>query len=68
MVEASTVPDLVIRQATVIDGTGAPARVADVAVCGDRIVQVADRIEARAAVEIDAKGQVLAPGFIDVPA
>ncbi len=68
MTEASTVPDLVIRQATVIDGTGAPARVADVAVRGDRIVRVADRIETRAPVEVDAKGQVLAPGFIDVHA
>jgi len=56
---------LLIRQATVIDGTGAPRRDADVAVRGDRIARIAPAIDARADLEIDAGGRVLAPGFID---
>lgn len=66
MADALPTPDLIIRQVTVIDGTGGPARVADVAVRGERIVAVAPRIESGAPVEIEARGKVLAPGFIDV--
>ncbi len=57
--------DLVIRNATVIDGTRSPRFSADIGVRGDRIVEVG-RIAARgAAHEIDATGLVAAPGFID---
>ena len=56
--------DLAIRGALVIDGTGAPGIVADVAVEGDRIAAVGGSVGA-AREEIDATGLVLAPGFID---
>lgn len=60
--------DLVIRNATVVDGTAAPARPgSDVGVRDGRIAAVG-RIPpgAETALELDAHGQVLAPGFIDV--
>jgi N-acyl-D-aspartate/D-glutamate deacylase len=61
--------DLLLRRASLIDGTGSPARPADVGVDGDRIVAVAGpgRLtpEARTQV-IDLDGLILAPGFIDV--
>ena len=58
--------DVVFRNATVIDGSGAPRREADVAVRGERIAALG-RLEGwRAETVIDASGRVLAPGFIDV--
>jgi N-acyl-D-amino-acid deacylase len=58
--------DLLFRNATVIDGSGAPRREADVAVRGERVAALG-RLEGwRAEHEIDASGRVLAPGFIDV--
>jgi N-acyl-D-amino-acid deacylase len=57
--------DLVIRGASVFDGTGAPRRVADVAVSGDRIVGFGDLGAATGTREILAEGKALAPGFID---
>jgi N-acyl-D-aspartate/D-glutamate deacylase len=59
------VSDFVIRQALVCDGSGRDAAPGDVAVRGDRIVAVG-RVAARAAREIDGRGLVVAPGFIDV--
>src|SRR5580693_8963379 len=56
--------ETVIRGGTLIDGTGAPGRRADVAVTGGRIVEVGDGL--RGSREIDASGQVVAPGFIDI--
>ncbi len=56
--------DLLIRGATVIDGTGAPARPADIAVAQGRIAPADAATEA--AETIDAAGLCLAPGFIDV--
>jgi N-acyl-D-aspartate/D-glutamate deacylase len=58
--------DLVIRNGNVIDGTGAAATEADVAIAGGRIVAVGRRIAERGATEIDAKGVAVAPGFIDI--
>jgi N-acyl-D-aspartate/D-glutamate deacylase len=57
-------PDLVIRGGTVIDGTGAPRRRADVAVTGDTITEVGDRLSGR--LELDAGGHVVTPGFVDI--
>jgi N-acyl-D-aspartate/D-glutamate deacylase len=57
--------DLLIRGATVLDGSGAPGRVADVAVAGGRIAAIADSVEAAAARTVDGAGLVLAPGFVD---
>ena len=56
--------DLVIRNGTVVDGTGERPRPADVAVLGDRIAAVG-RVDERGAEEIDAEGHVVTPGFID---
>jgi N-acyl-D-amino-acid deacylase len=57
---------LILRGGTVIDGSGAPARRADVAVAGDRIAAVGALAGWQADEEIDAAGCVVAPGFIDV--
>jgi N-acyl-D-aspartate/D-glutamate deacylase len=59
--------DFLIRGGTVIDGTGARARTADVGITGDRITFVGDarRANVQAAREIDARGLIVAPGFID---
>jgi N-acyl-D-amino-acid deacylase len=56
--------DLVIRNATVIDGTRAPRYQADIGVAGGRIVAIG-RLEAAGDVELDASNKVAAPGFID---
>src|SRR3546814_8289995 len=64
-IEAMEHFDIVIRGGTVVDGTGMPGVRADVAVSGDRIVAVGDIGPTRTAIEIDAAGQVVAPGVID---
>ncbi|HEY3579778.1 MAG TPA: amidohydrolase family protein [Pyrinomonadaceae bacterium] len=58
--------DLLIRNGRVIDGSGKPAFNADVAVKGDRIVRIGDLSQETAARVIDARGLVVAPGFIDM--
>jgi len=57
--------ELAIRNAHIVDGTGAAAVKGDVAVSGDKIVAVG-KFDGAAAREIDAHGHVLSPGFIDV--
>jgi N-acyl-D-amino-acid deacylase len=58
--------DLVIRNGRIIDGTGNPWYRADVGLRGDTIARIAYRIAAPAVRTIDAHGQVIAPGFIDI--
>lgn len=57
---------LVVRGGAVVDGTGSPARRADVAIDADRIVLVGEVPADVDAIEIDATGHVVAPGFINV--
>jgi N-acyl-D-amino-acid deacylase len=56
--------DLLIKNGMVVDGTGAPARPADVAISGGTIAEIG-RVTGGAATVIDADGLVVAPGFID---
>jgi N-acyl-D-amino-acid deacylase len=65
MTGTSAKPDLVIRNARLIDGSGGPSRLGDLAVADDRIVALGDLDGTRGAREIDAAGKALAPGFID---
>jgi N-acyl-D-amino-acid deacylase len=58
--------DLIIRNGTVVDGTGAPALRADIAIDGDRITAIGDLSTAIASREIDASGLVVSPGFVDL--
>tara|TARA_B100000686_G_scaffold338814_1_gene411909 strand:+ start:2870 stop:4486 length:1617 start_codon:yes stop_codon:yes gene_type:complete len=58
--------DLLIRNARVVDGTGSPWFLSDVAIADGRITEVARHLDRTAHQEIDAAGKVLAPGFIDV--
>ncbi len=57
---------LIIKNATIIDGTGNPGVVGDVAVQGDEIVNIAPKINSAAEFTIDASGKVLCPGFVDL--
>jgi N-acyl-D-aspartate/D-glutamate deacylase len=59
------VVDLVIRNGTVVDGSGGPARRGDVAIDGGRIVAIG-AWEGAGDREIDATGKVVSPGFVDV--
>jgi N-acyl-D-amino-acid deacylase len=58
--------DILIRNGQVIDGSGSPRRKADVAIEGDRIVQVGQLGSVSAKTVIDAAGHVVSPGFVDM--
>ena len=58
--------DVIIRHGEVIDGTGSPARRADIGIRGDAISAIGDLANATAATTLEAKGQIVAPGFIDL--
>lgn len=57
--------DLVLRNGLIADGSGAPAREADVAVSAGRIANVG-RFDGAGREEIDAKGRLVTPGFVDI--
>jgi N-acyl-D-amino-acid deacylase len=57
--------DLLIRGATLLDGTGAERRIGDLLVQGDRIAAIGQLDGAAARCTVDAEGRALAPGFID---
>ena len=59
--------DVCIRGGTVIDGTGGPARVADVGIVGDRVVAIEPKLDEPASTVIDADGRIVCPGFVDLP-
>src|SRR4051812_44294363 len=56
---------LVIRNGRLVDGSGGPERIADVAIDGDRIVEIG-RALGRGHREIDADGLLVTPGFVDI--
>lgn len=58
--------DIVIAGGTVVDGSGAPGRRADVAIQGNRIAAIGDLKSAARKRTIDAAGHIVAPGFIDM--
>ena len=62
--------DIIIRNGTVIDGTGAPATRADVGIKADRIAEITGLddggIDGTGAREIDAEGRLVTPGFVDI--
>ena len=58
--------DLIIRNGTVMDGTGRAPIDADVAISGNRIAAIAPKIPSAGAEEIDAKGKLVTPGFVDI--
>jgi len=58
--------DILIRQANVLDGSGAAGELLDVAICGGRICAMGPALEFKACTIVDAEGLTLAPGFIDV--
>jgi len=57
--------DLLIKNGLLVDGTGAPAKRADVAIAGGRILAMEDKLQEKAGKTIDADGLVVAPGFVD---
>ncbi|RDI99302.1 D-aminoacylase [Dyella solisilvae] len=58
--------DVVIRGGTVYDGSGGRPFVADVAVKGDRIAEIAPHISGHGQTEVDARGKAVSPGFINM--
>src|ERR1700754_1479180 len=58
--------DMIIKDGTVYDGSGAEPKRADVAIRGDRIAGIGDFKTAKANTIIDAKGLAVAPGFINM--
>jgi N-acyl-D-amino-acid deacylase len=58
--------DTLIRNATVLDGSGSASEVYDLAIAGGRIVEIGPSLHFEASEFIDAEGLTLAPGFIDV--
>jgi N-acyl-D-amino-acid deacylase len=58
--------ELIVRHGTVVDGTGAPRYRADVAIANGFVARVGDLSTDRAAVELDATGLYVAPGFINI--
>jgi N-acyl-D-amino-acid deacylase len=67
LLAAATTPyDLVIRDGRIVDGTGSPWYTGDIAIRGGRVAAIGHLADAPARRTIDARGMVVAPGFIDM--
>ncbi|HQV58271.1 MAG TPA: amidohydrolase family protein, partial [Ilumatobacteraceae bacterium] len=58
--------DLIIRNGTVVDGTGAPGRQADLGIRDGKIVAIQPSLSGEASEVIDATGRIVTPGFVDI--
>jgi N-acyl-D-aspartate/D-glutamate deacylase len=58
--------DIVIKNGQVVDGSGAAAYPADIAIDGDRITAIEPRLSAAGRRTIDADGAIVTPGFVDI--
>lgn len=58
--------DVIVRNGQVFDGSGAPGQYTDIAITGDKIVRVGNLGAATSKIEIDATGQVVSPGFVNM--
>lgn len=58
--------DVIIKNGTVYDGSGAAGQVMDIAILGDKIAKIAPGIEGNSREVIDASGMAISPGFIDL--
>jgi N-acyl-D-amino-acid deacylase len=66
VVRAQQTFDVIVRGGRIVDGTGAPAREADLGIAAGKITVVGPLRDATARTTIDARGLIVAPGFIDV--
>jgi N-acyl-D-aspartate/D-glutamate deacylase len=64
--QATQAYDVILRGGTMYDGTGAPGRIADVGIRGDRIAAIGDLRNAPGKTVLEAKGLAVAPGFINM--
>ena len=58
--------DTILKNGTVIDGTGSPGVKQDVGIVGEEIAEIGNLAGAEAGLEIDATGHIVSPGFIDL--
>lgn len=58
-------PDLIFRNARIIDGTGSPSTTGDLAISGDRLLDLGEIGNLHGEHEIDIEGRVVCPGFVD---
>ena len=58
--------DIILRKGTIVDGTGAKGFRADIAVRNGFIDRIGDLNDAKAAVDLDVSGLVVAPGFLNI--
>ena len=57
--------DILIKNGTIVDGTGGPRYLGDLAVTAGKIVKIAEKIDGEAKTVLDAGGKIVSPGFID---